>query len=604
MFNAEFKHARAELESHRSAAVFRGAKSAAARFGSKVRCGWSAAQPHPAMSERRRPAGEFNKLLRASPTPRSSSLTCLQSPQKISRMGSAMEKLYVAWRENSRAVGALREENSVPPEKLLQAIWLHQRIRRDALKTSDGKSVRVLHPGFLSVAGGPDFRGAVLQFENETPISGDVEVDLQISGWHAHGHDVNPNFKNVILHVVWDGAPSGVSAMERRRPAGENLDPESGGRAVRAPIVLALKNLLDSQLVELALALENESGLPDNLRGKCSAPLRDLPEPQILELLHAAAKVRFQNKAAAILARARHCGWEQALWENLFKALGYKNNVWPMQHLAEVRNRWNDKAFSAFEIQSRLLGVSGLLPHELTRSQKSSDSFLRRAWDGWWRERDAFADCTLPRAAWKFHGLRPANHPQRRLALASHWLATEDLISKIEAWIVRDDSPGRATLPRRQADQQVRPTNHGLLESLHEIFQVEHDDFWSWHWTFNSARMTKPQPLLGAARVTDLAVNVVLPWLWIRAKEGGNETILREVEARFFAWPAAEDNSVLKLARQRLLGTGSAKLLNTAARQQGLMQIVRDFCEHSNALCTECRFPELVKAMSIANTAQ
>ena len=111
--------------------------------------------------------------------------------------------------------------------------------------------------------------------------------------------------------------------------------------------------------------------------------------------------------------------------------------------------------------------------------------------------------------------------------------------------------------------------------------------------------MTKPQPLLGAARVTDLAANVVLPWLWIRAQEGGNEKILREVERRFFAWPAAEDNSVLKLARRRLLGTSSVRGLNGAAQQQGLMQIVRDFCEHSNAVCTDCRFPELVRSWRV-----
>ena len=138
-----------------------------------------------------------------------------------------------------------------------------------------------------------------------------------------------------------------------------------------------------------------------------------------------------------------------------------------------------------------------------------------------------------------------------------------------------------------------------LLYSLHEVFATGRDQFWSWHWTFNSARMTKPQPLLGAARVTDLAVNVVLPWLWIRAKEGGNGKIIQEVERRFFAWPAAEDNSILKLARQRLLGMAagrSSTILNGAARQQGLMQIVRDFCEHSNAICADCRFPELVKA--------
>ena len=107
--------------------------------------------------------------------------------------------------------------------------------------------------------------------------------------------------------------------------------------------------------------------------------------------------------------------------------------------------------------------------------------------------------------------------------------------------------------------------------------------------------MIKPQPLLGEARVTDLAVNVILPWLWIRAKEGSNEKLQREIERRFFAWPTAEDNSVLKLARQRLLGTSAARILQGAAQQQGLMQIVRDFCEHSNAVCDDCRFPDLVR---------
>jgi hypothetical protein len=476
-------------------------------------------------------------------------------------VNSRAENFYAVWRERCRAINHLRDGGSVPPEKLLQTIWQHQRIRRDQLKTADGKSVRVLHPGFVSVEGGPDFRGAVLQFGDNQPVAGDVEIDLQSGGWHAHGHDTNPNFKSVVLHVVWNSAGKQDSSPAR----------------TPSLATLPLQNVLDAPLAELALALENESGLPGNLRGKCSAPLRDLSEPQLAELLHAAAKVRFQTKAAAMLARARNSGWEQALWENLFRALGYKHNVWPMQNLAETKSRWTGRAGSAFELQARLLGVSGLLPGELTRAQKSSDTFLRRAWDFWWRDRDEFETCILPREVWKFHGLRPANHPQRRLALASHWLASENLVSKIEHWCVAE------------------PQDEQLLHSLHEIFQVERDEFWSWHWTFNSARLAQPQPLLGAARVTDLAANVVLPWLWIRAKEGGNEKFLREVERRYFAWPAAEDNSVLKLARQRLLGTSNARSVKGAAAQQGLMQIVRDFCEHSNAVCADCRFPDLVR---------
>jgi Protein of unknown function (DUF2851) len=472
---------------------------------------------------------------------------------------SRAENFYAVWRQDCHAL-VLRDSDAPPPEKLLQAVWQHQRILRGELKTAEGKILRVLHPGFASREGGPDFRGAVLKFGDEPAVTGDVEIDRQTSGWRAHGHDRNPNFQNVILHVVWE-----YSKAPSRLP------------------LLSLKNVLDAPASELALALESESGLPADLRGKCSAALRDFSEPQLAELLHAAAQVRFENKANAILNRAKICGWEQVLWENLFKALGYKHNSWPMVHLAENKWHWLSGVKSAFEIQSRLLGISGLLPDELTRSQKTSDTFLRRAWDFWWRERDAYADCTLPKTVWKFHGLRPANHPQRRLVLAAHWLASDNLLGKIEGWIT-------AETPDKK-----------LLSSLHEIFRVERDEFWSWHWTFKSPRLTEPQPLLGAARVTDLAVNVLLPWLWVRAKEGRSEKIQREVERRFFAWPAAEDNSVLKLARQRLLGAGARppfsnhNIFKTAAAQQGLMQIVRDFCEQANAVCADCRFPDLVR---------
>jgi hypothetical protein len=385
-----------------------------------------------------------------------------------------------------------------------------------------------------------------------------VEIDLHSSGWRAHRHDRNKNFQNVMLHVVW---------AESKFVSGENVPP-----------VLSLKHFLDAPLAELNWSLENEPlrSLPENLRGKCCAPLNELGETQLAELLRHAASVRFESKAAQFLARAKNSGWEQTLWENLFRALGYKHNVWPMQTLAETKSIWSGGAKSVFEFQARLLGVAGLLPAELTRAQKNADNYLRRAWDLWWRERDRFADSILPRAAWKFHGLRPANHPQRRLALAAHWLADKNFVSKIENWGAAEISDKR------------------LLDSLLEILQAERDEFWSWHWTFRSPRLKKSQPLLGLARVTDVAINVILPWLWIRAAEGKNEKFQREMERRFFAWPTAEDNSVLKLARQRLLG-GSIRASKSAAAQQGLMQIVRDFCEHSNAVCDDCRFPELVR---------
>src|SRR5450759_4178342 len=112
------------------------------------------------------------------------------------------DNFYAQWRAQSGVVAALREGDAPPPEHLLQAVWQHQRLRRDQLTTLDGRSVRVLHPGFISREGGPDFRGAVIQFANDPPRTGDVEVDIHPAGWRAHGHDRNPNFQSVILQVA------------------------------------------------------------------------------------------------------------------------------------------------------------------------------------------------------------------------------------------------------------------------------------------------------------------------------------------------------------------------------------------------------------------
>jgi len=465
---------------------------------------------------------------------------------------------YAFWRARVGAANVLRDGNDLPTERLLQAVWLHQRLCRDRLKTADGKTVRIFHPGFTNPEGGPDFSGAVIQIGDEAPRSGDVEIDVRAGNWHAHGHDQNPNFRNVLLHVVWDDA----------RPA------------AGAPPMLSLDHSLDASLCELGLWLEGEPlhRFPENLRGQCCVPLCQLDEPQLIALLREAANARFRSKAAWFHVRAQHVGWEQCLWEGLFRALGYKHNAWPMQNLAESRERWAHGADSAFSLQARLFGISGLLPLELSRVRAGDDGYLRRIWDRWWRERDEFGDCLLPRTAWKFRGLRPANHPQRRLALAAHWLAAGGVVQKLERWCAAD-SP-----------------DTGLPGSLREIFEVERDEFWSWHWTFRSARLPKPQPLLGDARVTDLAVNVILPWLWTRTAEGKNRKLQRVIEQRYFAWLPAQDNSLLRLARQRLLGPGRGRLCRSAAAQQGLMQIAHDFCGHSNAVCEGCRFPELVGA--------
>jgi len=448
--------------------------------------------------------------------------------------------------------------SGTPTEALLQQAWLHQRLVAERLRALDGRPVRVLHPGFLNREPGPDFRGSIVQIGGDAPVAGDIEIDLAPAGWRQHAHAGNPAYRGVVLHVTWQSGP-----LQSGLPT------------------LPLEHALDSTVPELEFWLGLEPRpLPEGLAGECAAPLRALDPALLRAVLRQAAQARLCAKAAAFQARARQTGWEGALWEGLFAALGYKRNEWPMRRLAGLRAELianlpaGPSGFAA--LQGRLLGVAGLLPSELG---KNAAGYLRAVWDQWWRDADGFREFILPAGIWALGGIRPANHPQRRLAVAAHWLRRADFIPAVTGWIER------------------RIESPDLLRSLAEILQPPDDEFWSHHYTLRSARFSAPQALLGGQRVTDLAMNVILPWLHVRACAGRSAALAREVEARYFLWPAGEDNARLKLARQRLFGGVPAHFLATAAQQQGVLQITRDFCAHSNAACESCPFPDLLRTM-------
>ncbi len=429
----------------------------------------------------------------------------------------------------------------------------------------DGGALAVLHPGFRNAEAGPDFRGAVVRFGDGKAVTGDVEIDREIGGWKAHGHGANPAFAKVILHVVWDG--------------------KAGGEAGRP--VLAMGQFLDSPADELSEWAKSAGAVwPEELRGQCCAPLGDLAPAELRYLLEEAARARLARKGRESAARAKAAGWDQALWEGLFRGLGYKKNSWPMQCVAEMLPRFDLPSGSPLVWQARLLGLSGLLPDELAGQTESARRYLRQAWDHWWRESDIFQTSKLPRQVWAFHGQRPVNHPQRRLALAAHWLASGRLSSDLEKWFEGADPDS----PKAK-----------FCGSLAEVLQGGSDPFWSLHWTLRSKPLPKPQPLLGLDRAGDLAMNIILPWFWSKALARQKAEEVAKAERLYLAWPKGEDNAVLRLARQRLLGGGSDRLFTTAASQQGLLQIVGDFCVQAGSLCGNCRFPELARRVQSGN---
>lgn len=464
--------------------------------------------------------------------------------------------LYRRWLGAAFPPPALHE-GFVPPERWLQQIWRHQRLRRDALRTLDGEALTVLHPGFWNRAAGPDFRGAILRFGGAAAVRGDVEIDLVPSGWRGHRHAGNPAYHGVVLHVVWDARQDGAG-----RPA------------------MALREHLDAPLAELAPWLCSDAPrlLPDNVRGQCVAPLQGLSPETLGELVRQAALARLARKSGAFAARARHAGWHRALWEGLLGGLGFRHNVWPMRRVAELLGPDdNPSPGDVVAAQACLLGVAGLLPPD---SAARHPTQFRALWDRWWHERDRFHGLILPADAWRLGGVRPANHPQRRLALAAHWMSAGPPFGALDGWMA-DAGDARET-----------------AESLRCILGAGPDDFWERHWTLESPALAAGQPLLGHSRATDLAVSVVLPWLLARAAAGSDPAMRQRVEERYLGWPAGEDNAVLRLARQRLLGGARRVLPGTAATQQGLIGLAQDFCAHADALCTGCRLPDLVRGLA------
>jgi Protein of unknown function (DUF2851) len=88
-------------------------------------------------------------------------------------------------------------------ERLLQFIWQFQFYNTASLITEEGEMLQVIHPGTYNTNQGPDFIDAKIRI-NDTTWAGSIELHIRASDWNRHKHSNDPNYRNVILHVVWE----------------------------------------------------------------------------------------------------------------------------------------------------------------------------------------------------------------------------------------------------------------------------------------------------------------------------------------------------------------------------------------------------------------
>lgn len=458
-------------------------------------------------------------------------------------------------------------------ERLAQAIWFDQRLKRDGLQTTDGRRVRVVSPGWWNLEAGPDFRRAVIAFDDAKPQLGDVEVHLHTADWHQHGHARDRLYDNVILHV----------SLWRR---GEQPATTATGRALPQ---LVMAGLLDAPLDQLYDSIDPEN-YPydlDSHVGACESPLKSASPETITALLEDAGLTRLRAKARRLTRWIQRAGIEQALYTAVMEALGFKHNKEPMRRLAERLPVARLRELPATQAQALLLGVAGFLPERTVAGRdEATRRYVKRLWDVWWKARDEFADRLLSRDEWRLAGLRPANFPWRRLAavaqlLAAHW----------ELWPKIADALASQPEPKRAARLAA------LLTDLE-------DPYWSRQFSFASKSQREPELLIGAARARDIVVNVLLPAAVAQGKLLDKSVVTEAAGKIFAAHPPLESNALIRFTAHRLFGQRvPLRLLRTAARQQGLLQVFHDFCLNDRSACQRCRFPELARQFAAKQAA-
>ena len=427
------------------------------------------------------------------------------------------------------------------PEKLLARLWRQRAARQDGFRTAAGLLVRVVYPG-REGGPGPDFKDAILEMEGQGLVRGDVELHVRQRDWSSHGHTQDPNYNGVVLHAALEVESDSTGL-------------HSGGNV---PVV-SLASLLD-EADHPDQDPDHETGAGEDDQAGVSGNLWNLLEPlgypcpatkaQAGELLDRAGDQRFQVRVREFAVLLEETGLagnssNQLLYEGLMEGLGYKANRQGFLSLAN-RTPWR-------RLVELTAGMSEEQVFPAVRGWMVQVSGLNRkfAAPAVGEKLPSGIGPSLGPGDWRLSGLRPANHPIRRIA-------------------------GAAGLV-----QQFRKV--GLTAGLRAICDAND------HRNLTKALMKPSETgsggaVIGQGRARDLAVNVVLPFLQAADLQTAGQfdgIVAPEAfqEGRYWelyrAFGKLQDNDVTKEMARLLLPPAWRPVANSARRQQGLIRLHR-----------------------------
>ena len=422
-------------------------------------------------------------------------------------------------------------------EKMVQAIWNDGKFLKENLVDDNDSRIKVIYPGEWNREPGPDFKKAIIEIKGQR-FYGDVEIHLSPGHWKSHGHHYDPNYKNVILHVVWEMKghkfPPNIPHLEL-----------STQLSVSEEKVWDLTNISTYSKARIHPAVE------------CSELISLISDESIKTVFRAAGMSRLHRKSMQFKHSINKYGLNQAFYLSLADALGYKNNRVQFKQLCKaadlncLQNLNNNAERAAF-----LWGQSGLLPDCTQETvHEELNSLVDSQWKTWWPLRKEANN----NISWNRTSLRPLNSPERRLA------ALQCILEKF------------SYNPQEILWNCLKLiSNHSALdEYLKTVF--EFDSCWTNFCNFKT-KLKNPSRLIGQSRRLDIIINIILPALSAIIDENDQHS-LNSLYLYYCKLPKSQDNHLLDIAAHKFFipPYRAKEIIKRAVEQQGLMQLMQDF---------------------------
>lgn len=414
-------------------------------------------------------------------------------------------------------------------EDFLHYIWKFKKFKINNLKTTDGLAVQLVSVGQHNHNSGPDFFNAKIRI-NEQLWAGNVEIHLKSSDWYLHGHEKDPNYDNVILHVVWE------DDSEIFRKDNSKLS------------TLKLKNYILKDVISNYKNLFVRSGKWIN----CENQLDDVDEFTITKWLEQLYFERLEDKSEFIyqILSSSNNNWEEVLYKMLLRNFGLKVNGEAFFSLATnidfklIRKLRENK----IGLEAILFGQGNLLVNSF------EDNFykqLKHEYDYLKRKYSLTTEGVLPI---QFFRLRPFNFPTIRL---SQFTSLYHNNSSLFQNVIEINS----------------------LEDYHKLFSVGVSEYWESHYVFDRTSR-KSKKLLTSSFIDLLIINTIIPLKFAYFKFLGKKP--KEELIEIIEQIKPEKNNIV----DRFSSLGIS--FKSAMDSQAIIQLKRSYCNQNK--CLNCQF--------------